>query len=400
MTDRMDETRPAKAVYLHVGAPTAGGAFLQKALWANRRRLAGQGVCYPVTGPLEQFGAVMDLREMTWGGHRDPAWEGAYDRVAARVRDWHGSTAVLSQELLGGADEQQIERAVTAFGGAEVHVVFATRDLGTQLVLDWQEQIRHTHTVPFEQFVADLVEHGIDAAEPFGQMFWGLHDPVRVLSAWETAVPRDRIHVITLPRSGDAPELLWRRFCDLTGIDTGRCATAGIPDDRPLSVVEAELLRRLNDRLGPALGGAYEDIVRGHLVGRALGAGAELVGRTAMALPHEHAAWASRRAAEVADGIRAAGYQVHGDLAELAPAPPDEQAVMPGRLPERDVATALVAVIADLLTQLADVRERVGLAQLHADLAGVQDGLDRLMEAAAAPNQALRRAARRAGMGR
>ncbi|WP_433229382.1 hypothetical protein [Actinomadura formosensis] len=399
----MDPTQPDKAVYLHVGAPAAGGAFLQKALWANRRRLAKDGVRYPVAGPLEHFGAVMDLRDMTWGGHRDPAWEGAYERVAERARGWRGHTVVLSQELLGGADEQQVERAVTSFGDAEVHIVFATRDLGTQLILDWQEQIRHTHTITFERFVADLVEHGIDAPEPYGEMFWGLHDPVRVLRAWETAVPRERIHVITLPPSWNAPGLLWRRFCELTGIDAARYDVAGIPDDRPLSVIEAELMRRLNGKLAAALGGEYEDVVRAHLIGHALSAGAEaggVGGGAPMALPDEHATWAARRTAEVVDGIRTAGYRVHGDLAELAAAPRPEQAVMPGELPDREVATALIAVIAELLTRLAEVRERVGLAQLHADLASVRDGLDRLMETAAVPNPALRRAAKRAGMGR
>ncbi len=396
----MDRAQPAKAVYLHVGAPTAGGAFLQKALWDNRRRLAADGVSYPVTGPLEHFGAVMDLRDLTWGGHRDPAWDGAWEQIAKRARDFEGDTVVLSQELLGGADERQVERAAGSFGDAEVHVVFMTRDLGWQLIFDWQEQVRHTHTITFEKFVDDLVVHGIDAPAPYGEMFWGLHDPLRVLRTWETAVPRDRIHLLTLPPPGGPPGLLWHRFCALTGIDGDRYDVSGAPEDEPLSVLEAELLRRLNGSLAAVLGGEYERIVGRYLTGGGLGEGAELVGKTTMGLPPEHAAWAARRTGEIAAAIRAAGYRVHGDLAELTTSRHPAPALMPGDLPEEDVATASTGVVVHLLARLAEARERVGLAQLHADLVGVQDGLDRLLEAASAPAPGLRRAVRRAGIGR
>lgn len=387
-------------MYLHVGAPTAGGAFLQKALWSNRTRLADEGLCYPVAGPLDHFGAVMDLRAMSWGGHRDPAWDGAWERMAHRARDFDGPAVVVSQELLGGADERQAKRAVASFGDADVHVVFITRDLGWQLIFDWQEQVRHTHTITFERFVNDLVEHGIDAPGPYGEMFWGLHDPVRVLRTWECAVPRDRIHVLTLPAPGERPGLLWRRFCELTGIDARRHDVTAIPEESPLSVIEAELLRRLNGRLAPLLGGDYERVVRDHLTGHGLREGAEPVGRTTMGLPAEHAAWAARRTAGVAEAIRAAGYRVHGDLDELTTSRHPEPALMPDDLPEQDIAEASLGVIVHLLGRLAEARERIGLAQLHADLAGVQEGLDRLVQAAAAPSPALRRAARRAGLGR
>lgn len=256
-----------KSVYLHVGAPTAGDAFLHRALWHNRRRLGDTGVCYPLTGPMQHFGAVMDLREMSWGGRRDPAWDGAWDVVAQRVREWGGRTAVFSQGLLGGADEQQARRAVAALEPAEVHVVFVTRSLGWQLVCDWQEQIRHNHTVTFERFVDDLVALGIDAPKPYGEMFWGLHDPVRVLKTWEAAVPRERVHVLTLPPPETGPGLLWERFCAVTGIDPAACDVEGIAEEPSLSAIEAEVLRRLNGRLGTALGGDYERVVRDHLVG-------------------------------------------------------------------------------------------------------------------------------------
>ncbi|MCP9950789.1 hypothetical protein LUX33_21835 [Actinomadura madurae] len=204
MSAHMGDQPAGKSVYLHVGAPTAGAAFLHRVLWANRRRLGDAGVCYPVAGPQEHFAAVMDLREMSWGGHRDPSWDGAWDRMARRARDWDGPTVVFSQTLLGGATEQQARRAVEALEPSEVHVVFATRDLGWQLILDWQEQIRHAHTITFERFVDDLVARGIDAPEPYGEMFWGLHDAVRVLRAWEPPSRRSASTSSRCPRPAGA----------------------------------------------------------------------------------------------------------------------------------------------------------------------------------------------------
>lgn len=391
-----------KSVYLHVGAPTAEADFLHRALWSNRRRLGDAGVCYPVTGPQEHFAAVMDLREMSWGGHRDPDWDGAWDRVVERARDWDGPAVVFSQPLLGGATEQQVKRAVSALEPAEVHVVLATRDLGWQLILDWQEQIRHAHTITFERFVDDLVALGIHAPEPYGEMFWGLHDPVRVLRAWGSAVPRERVHVLTLPPPGGRAGLMWERFSALVGVEDGVCDLGGIPGDEPLSAVEAELLRRLNERIGTTLGGDYEHMVQDHLLGRgAAGSGgstrlADGTDRTRMGLPARHAEWAAHRTRELAESLRASGYDVAGDLDELTTSRVPEAAMLPGDVPEELVATASVGVAAHLLEELSLARERVGLAHLQSEMAGVRENLERLMETAASPSPSLQRAARRA----
>ncbi|WP_433476618.1 hypothetical protein ACQPZP_05950 [Spirillospora sp. CA-142024] len=385
-----------KSVYLHVGAPAAEAAFLHRALWLNRRRLGDAGVCYPIAGPQEHFAAVMDLREMSWGGHRDPNWDGAWDRMARRARDWDGPTVVFSQALLGGATEQQVRRAVEALEPADVHVVYATRDLGWQLILDWQEQIRHTHTITFERFVDDLVARGIDAPEPYGEMFWGLHDPVRVLGTWERAVPKERVHVLTLPAPGDRPGLLWERFRTLIGVDDGVCDLGGIAGDEPMPAIEAELLRRLNERIGPALGGDYERMVHEHLVGQGLTSGTAGTGRTRMGLPARHADWAAERTRELAGSLRASGYDVAGDLDELTTSRAPEAAMLPGDVPEELVATASVGVVAHLLEELALAHERVGLAHLNSEMEGVRENLERLMDAAASPSPALQRAARRA----
>ncbi|SNT27151.1 hypothetical protein SAMN05443665_1021115 [Actinomadura meyerae] len=394
MSALVSERRSGTSVYLHVGAPTAGTAYLHRVLWDNRRRLADGGVCYPVAGPQEHFGAVMDLREMSWGGRRDPAWDGAWARVAERAREWDGPAVVFSQGLLAGATEEQVKRAVAALEPADVHVVFATRGWGWQLALDWQEQILHAHTVAFERFADDLVKLGVKAPEPYGEMFWGLHDPVRVLAAWESAVPKERIHVLTLPAPGGGPSVLWDRFRAVTGIGADVCDTAGIPADEPLTAVEAELLRRLNERIGPALGEDYERVVRTHFLDRTTsGTKAD---RTPMGLPARHAEWAAARTRETVASLRASGYDVVGDLAELEAGPAPRGGLVPDEVPDELLATATVEVAAHLLEELSMTRERVGLAHLHGELAGIRENMRELMEAAADPSPALRRAARRA----
>ncbi|TDD32544.1 hypothetical protein E1287_22435 [Actinomadura sp. KC06] len=385
-----------KSVYLHIGAPAAETDFLHRALWDNRRRLADAGVHYPVAGPQEHFAAVMDLREMSWGGRREPSWDGAWGRMAERAREWDGPTVVFSQGLLGGATEQQVKRAVAALEPADVHVVFATRDLGWQLILDWQEQLRHGHTIAFERFVDDLVARGVHAPKPYGEMFWGLHDPVRVLGVWESAVPKERVHVLTLPAPGGGQGLLWDRFRALIGVDAGACDVEGIPADEPLSAIEAELLRRLNERIGRALGDDYERVVRQYLVGHGLTEGTAKTGRPQMGLPARHAEWAAKRTREVADALRAAGYDVRGDLGELTTSRDPGPAMLPGDVPDELIATASVGVVAHLLEELTLAHERIGLAHLHSEMAEVRENLGRLLEAAATPSPPLRRAARRA----
>ncbi|TDC51028.1 hypothetical protein E1281_21140 [Actinomadura sp. KC345] len=396
MDDRRDDRGAGKSVYLHIGAPAGEAAFLHRALWANRRRLGDAGVRYPVAGPQEHFAAAMDLRESSWGGRRDPDWDGAWDRVVRRARDWDGPTVVFSQGLLAGATEQQVKRAVAALEPAEVHVIFATHDLGWQLILDWQEQLRHTHTITFERFVDDLVARGIDAPEPYGEMFWGLHDPVRVLGTWSSAVPKERVHVLTLPPPDGSPRPLWDRFLALTGIDAAVCDIGGIPAGEPLPAIEAELLRRLNEKIGPAMRRDYQRMIREHLAGHWQAKADGATGRTRMGLPARHTEWAANRTRDLAESLRASGYDVAGDLSELTTAPDPGPRMLPGDVPEELIATASVGVVAHLLEELTLAHERIGLAHLHSEMEGVRENLDRLLEAAASPSPGLQRAARRA----
>ncbi len=117
---------------------------------------------------------------------------------------------------------------------------------------------------------------------------------MRVLKIWESAVPPDRVHVLTLPPPDGDPGVLWARFCAVTGIDSATCDVGGIAEEPPMPTIEVEVLRRLNGRLGTALGSDYERVVRDHLVGHGLTVGSEATGRAPMGrLPGTPSGWAN-----------------------------------------------------------------------------------------------------------
>jgi hypothetical protein len=337
-----------KTVVLHVGAPKTGTTYLQQVMWRNRHRLAERGIGYPLASAREHFAATMDLRRAAWGGRHDPAWDGAWEQVAARTRDWPGTRVVISNELLGAATAEQIDRAMASVQPAQVEVVFTARDLARQLPSEWQEQVRHNKAVALDDMLDDLVALGDTAELPPEAMFWRLHDPVRVLRPWAEAVGADHVRLVTVPPSGAPRDLLWRRFADAIGVDPAGL-DLDVGDANPsLGLVEAELLRRTNELLR-STGTASNPGQRRYLVRQVLGHRSE---RRTIALPPRHAAWARKRSAEVVDGIRVAGYHVIGDLADLHPSAA-VSAEEPNSVTERELLDAALDALAGLLARPA-----------------------------------------------
>ena len=207
-------------------------------------------MCYPLDHPTAHFTATLDLCQRKWGGRWDPSWDGAWDRVATRIQQWDGDRAIFSGELMGLVTPAQARLAVESVQPAEVHVVFTARDFARQLPSDWQEQIKHRHTVTLTKFVDDLVVLGPKAPRPFGELFWGLHDAAHVLAKWEGIVPIEHIHVVTVPQSSARADLLWRRFSTLCGLDPDAYDLDVPRDNTAMGVVETEFLRRFNATAG------------------------------------------------------------------------------------------------------------------------------------------------------
>ena len=344
-----------KRVFFHVGAPKTGTTYLQNALFANRDELTEQGVLYPYQDAGQSFRSMLDFRGATWAGSRKGQFAGEWDGVAQRTRDWMGGTVIISNELLGGSSPDRIAAGVASVQPADVHVIFSARDLARQLVSDWQEHIKHKHTVTLEKFVDDLVELGLDAPEPFGELFWGMHDAAHVLPLWETVVPAENIHVVTVPHPGAPADILWRRFCSVTGLDPDRYESRSAPANRSMGVAETELVRRMNSQVRGMPVEIYDPLVRKLLAEDILGGQSPK-----LMLPPHQMTWACQRSSQLIESLRKAGYAVEGDLDELMPRPEDHAAYLsPTEQTDSDLGDAAVRAATGLLRHAGRQRRRI-----------------------------------------
>ncbi|MFA1537712.1 hypothetical protein [Actinomadura monticuli] len=303
------------AVFLHVGAAKSGTTFLQQVLWHNRERLRANGVLYPGSDFSAHVRAAFDLRRTFFREASDPRTRGAWRDLVDEVRDWSGN-AIISQELFAPARPEWIRQAMADLDFADVHVVFTVRDLGRQIPAHWQEDVKNRFTTPFTEFVTALRRRNWRTFET-ARLFWGLQDPVAVLGRWGAGLPPERVHVVTLPRPGAPRDLLWRRFCTATGLGPDDYDLSGTFANPSLGLAETQFLLRLNTALGERVGwDVYNDDVKLFLAQHVL------AGRPSpvrIELPAEHVPWATERAVETAEELRAAGYHVVGDLYELMP---------------------------------------------------------------------------------
>ncbi len=320
-------------VFLHVGTPKTGTTYLQDLLWRNRSELGRRGVCYPGKYRESQFLAAMDLQgaSIEEVGDLAPILPFAWDRLVAKVAAARG-TVVVSHELFSPMEPDRIERVLKAFGGAELHVVCTVRDLARQLPAVWQEDLKNRHTLGFAEFI-DAVRDPVQG-HWLGELFWRMQDVPDVLRRWAGTLPPQRVHVVTVPPPGSAPEQLWRRFAAVLGVRPDGLDDSPAEPNRSLAPAEAQLLRRLNLALPPDLPWrVYERTVRQELVdalARRPG------GACRLTLPADHVPWVSEQAKQMVTELADGGYQVVGDLDDLlptvAPAGPDPDEVSDSEL--------------------------------------------------------------------
>lgn len=354
-----------KRIFFHVGAPKTGTTYLQNVLFNNRELLAANGVLYPYDDPGQSFRSMQDFRGQGWAGGKAAEFAGEWEAVAARSRDWAGSTVIVSNELLGGSASARIARGLARVEPAEVHVVFSARDFGRQLVSDWQEHIKHKHTVTLEQFVDDLIELGLHAPKPFGELFWGMHDASHVLQRWAAFVPPEQIHVVTVPQSGAPSDTLWRRFCAVTGLEPDLYDSDMERANPSMGVVETELVRRMNFDVQGMPAENYDPLVRKLLAEEILGGQSPR-----LRLPPGRLEWVTARSRQLIEELAASGYDVAGDLDDLLPRPADHEGyVSPATLTDADLAPAAIRAATGLLRHSGRQRRRI--SDLQAQLGEV-----------------------------
>lgn len=332
-------------VYFHIGAPKTGTTFLQRVLWTNRERLAELGVLYPGQTFRSHLHAAFDLRGAGFQGHRDPKVPGAWSALVESARGWNGPV-VFSQGLFSPATRRQIDRAMEDLAFAEVHIVCTARELTRQVPAAWQEDIKNRFRVTFDEYVAALQRPGEDDNR-LGRMFWRMQDLVELLDRWSRNLPAERVHIVTVPPSGRQPDVLWRRFAQVIGVDPEAVHLPPALVNRSLGASEATFLLRLNDALDAEVGWPlYNEMVKQHvqdaLVQRTPSA------RAALSAPH--ATWFVTRGLELVDELRTRRYELVGSLDDLMPPPLDSFAAdPPAPTADEQLAVAVEAMAAILL---------------------------------------------------
>ena len=369
----MTEAAPRpKRVLVHVGAPKTGTSFVQDVLWLNRELLAEQGILYPADRFDEHFLAALDLLELQWGGLENQA-VGAWDRLATRVREWDG-TVVVSHEILATASRPQVRRALESFGDAEVHVVLSARDLVRQIPAEWQENVKHRRTLGYGDFLDRITDP--ERAGELASWFWGVQEVPDILDRWAASIPRDRVHLVTVPPPGAPPGLLWERYSRAFGLDDVDGLELDLAVERAnpsLGVPETALVRRINRAANRVLDPPdYRPLVRELLAHQTL---SRRTSSPRLQLPPRLYPWAAELARSWVEEIQTRGYDVVGDVSDLLGAPPDGAYADPDAPRERAVAGAAVDAIKALLLENARLRE--GEERLARELHETRESLNR-----------------------
>lgn len=347
---------PAHRAVVHVGAPKTGTTYLQQVMWRHRELLAEAGYLLPGPNARAMFHAAVELRGTAdkWGLPVEDL-AGTWHRLCQQAQG-HAGTTIMSHEVLAAATPEQVAGALAELEGLEVHVVLTARDLARQVISDWQEQVKNGSTSSFDAFARRTVRQLRDGK--FESLFWRQQHLVGVLSRWGASLPAEQVHVVVAPPPGAAPDVLWNRFAEATDLDglvedptTGR----GKASNQTLGVAQVDLLVRVNE----ALDGRLEGLRYSHVVKRFF-AQTLLSGQPAERpvcppeLRQELHALSEQWVGEVADR----GWRVHGDLADLLPGATASDGSAPGDVDLAEEVAAAAAAIADLLVEVADLRQR------------------------------------------
>ena len=355
LSDKSGRARPGRRsrgprareprIYLHIGEPKTGTTFVQQAMWANRARLAAQGVMLPGYSHRDHNRASRDLREAPrLAGDPAAPWTGEWEVLTGQALQARGTVAI-SDELLAACNPPQADRGIRSLLPAEVHVVLTVRDIASLLPTEWQETVKCRGTVPWEQWLAGVIDAAPAADRRRRSWFWAAHDTLAILQMWSRHIPPDHVHVITVPPQAPAGAL-WARFASVVGIDSRGIDVPPTRINGSLGPAEAEFLRRMNEALSDGMPEwFYTRNIKRILAQNVLSA-RPLQPR--LALPPDQLAWANEQAQILMAALRDSKYHIVGDLHDLLPLPATSHYVAPARLPADQLLEAAVHAAAAL----------------------------------------------------
>ncbi|RYB94127.1 hypothetical protein EUA93_07085 [Nocardioides oleivorans] len=358
----------SRRVLLHVGCPKTGTSYLQDVLFRNQEVLREHDILYPADRFDAHFLAALDLMTLPWGGLETEA-VGAWDRLAAQVREWHG-TAIISHEIFARATPTQVERALASLGDAEVHLVLSVRDLVRQIPAEWQENVKHRSHITYAKFLETIRDPGRDSK--IGSWFWAVQEVPDILDRWGSSLPAERVHLVTVPPSGSDRGELWRRFSHTFGLAGIELDLTAERENPSLGVPETSLLRTINQRVTSIIAPPdYRPLVREVLAHQTL---SRSIDSARLGLSPDDHAWAQDLSRGWVAVLEERGYDVSGSLEDLVGPEPGTFADPDTTTAEQLLPPALDAIGALLVeaARLRDVEER-----LHEELREAREERDR-----------------------
>ena len=341
-----------RKVYLHIGLPDTGAAFIEQALLTHAEGLAAAGVDVAASSTEELLRAAVEIRRdhKEWGYQRSDV-EGTWAELCRRVFK-SKRTSVVSLELVAAASAKQVDLLLDGVAGREVHLVVTVRDPGSQVAAGWEESIKSGGSVSFTTFHERIMDANRAHAQARG--FWAGQDLVEVLDRWRR-VAAHRVHLIVVPKQADPRASIWAAFADVVGFDAtlfpsdvARCS------QRSLGTTEVAVLRGVNEAIDGRIDGQLRrTVVKRYLAHRVLG---EAAARPAAPPPELYDDLLSRAEAWQKK-IANAGYDVRGDLDDLLPDEPEKSAISPDEVRTKDRLRTTTNALADVLVEVARLRE-------------------------------------------
>ena len=345
-----------RTCFLHIGLPKTGTSYLQSIMRQSRPALAAQGFGLLPSRKGSPFHLMLAVRDEL-SAEMDPpqAFAALEDfRADAAAASWERT--LVSQELLGAAEPDQIAVLLDALPDYETHVIVTVRDLAGFLPSAWQQHVKARGVLPFAVYLDRFAASDREIPHP-------AYDLHRVLDRWDVHVPADRMHIVVLPKRGTAETVLLDRFCSVLGVDPRTLDTEAPVSNASLGLVQAELLRRVNVELGDRLPhprAGYREQGKVFLGETILSPQRGDVAR----LPRGTAEWCHQSSESLVARLNGSGYDVVGDLNDLMPqfsAFADDQDVSEG-----EIAAAAASALATVLVRRS--AEAAELERLRARL--------------------------------
>lgn len=290
-------------VFVHPGPLKTGTTYLQSLLYANRQSFLAQDISI-VGDQGSHYRAANDLmRRKALLTSQVP--KGAWKRTRAAVLRAPGD-AVMSCERYSLFRPEHVQRLLQDFADREVHVVLTLRDPVAVLPARWQEGIKNGGTATWAEFQEEVVEKPARLQRMTRAM--------STLETWGTALPAERVHVVTVPPSSAPRTLLLERFCEAIGADPTRLETFEAARSNPsMDLVTSELIRRVNAQDDVALSGrAQQSEIKAFLAPELA---AKNRGRPQLSEATLQAAKGQAQA--LVHRIEAGGFDLVGDLDDL-----------------------------------------------------------------------------------